>query len=57
VTSAAGKLVTERGQVGNGDALQISFADGDVSAVVTGGSPAPAKSRGKAKPPGQGDLF
>jgi exodeoxyribonuclease VII large subunit len=57
VTSAAGKLVTGREQVGNGDPVQISFADGDVSAVVTGGSPAPAKSRGKTKPPGQGDLF
>ncbi len=57
VTSAKGKLVTGKGQVASGDALQISFADGDVAAVATGGAPNPPKPRGKSKPPGQSDLF
>jgi exodeoxyribonuclease VII large subunit len=46
-----------------GDALAITFRDGDVTVTVDGGDgdgsarPAPRKTKAKAKPGGQGSLF
>jgi exodeoxyribonuclease VII large subunit len=44
-------------QVASGEALSLTFADGDVAAVASG-PPAPGKSKSRGKPTGnQGSLF
>jgi exodeoxyribonuclease VII large subunit len=57
VTLQDGALATSRTQIGTGDAIEVTFADGSIRAVAADGDPIPPRPRGKPKPPGQGDLF
>jgi exodeoxyribonuclease VII large subunit len=57
VTLQDGALATSRTQIGTGDAIEVTFADGSIRAVAAEGAPIPPRPRGKPKPPGQGDLF
>jgi exodeoxyribonuclease VII large subunit len=52
-----GTIRRRAGQVASGEALSLTFADGDVSAVASG-PPAAGKPKSRAKPSGnQGSLF
>jgi exodeoxyribonuclease VII large subunit len=52
-----GTIRRRTGQVVSGEALSLTFADGDVAAVASG-MPAPGKPKSRAKPSGnQGSLF
>lgn len=61
VRDGRGKAVTRAGQVASGEALTLTFADGDVGAVVAGPAaarPAPKPKRSGPKDPGgQGQLL
>ncbi len=57
VTLKDRELVTSQGQVSAGDHLQITFSDGSIGAVASGGTANPPRSKGKTTPRGQGDLF
>ncbi len=57
VTLDERELVTSQGQVSPGDHLRITFSDGSIGAVASGTSANPPRTKGKAPPPGQGDLF
>jgi len=57
VTLDESVLVTSQGQVSTGDHLRITFSDGSIGAVASGASTNPPRTKGKAPPPGQGDLF
>jgi exodeoxyribonuclease VII large subunit len=56
-----GVLVRASKDLNAGDAVQLTFADGDKHAIIDPQDAAPAteaaKPRAKPKPPGQGDLF
>jgi exodeoxyribonuclease VII large subunit len=57
VRGADGRVRRRADQVAGGEALRLSFADGDVDAVA-GGTPATPKVKAKPRPGGgQGDLF
>jgi len=51
-----GRVRRRAAQVVSGEALSLTFADGDVGAVAAG-APATPKPRSRAKPGGQGSLF
>lgn len=57
VTLDERELVTSQGQVSPGDHLRITFSDGTIGAVASGTGVNPPRTKGKAPPPGQGDLF
>ena len=54
VTGPGQHLIRHRNAVSAGDELQISFADGALTAIAAGTSPRP---RAKSRQSGQGDLF